>query len=49
MRAFALITVAGAATAFSSIIAQSTNSTSTEMTFRRLGSSGFQGEPGITL
>jgi hypothetical protein len=58
MKAFALATVAGAALAFSSAIAQSTNSTSTEMTFHLLRSPGFkgtalapyaQGEPEITL
>jgi hypothetical protein len=49
MRAFALATVAGAALAFSYTIAQSTNSTSTQMAFHLLRSSGFQGEPEITL
>lgn len=45
MKAFALATVAGAALAFSSAIAQSTNSTSTEMTFHLLRSPGLKGTP----
>jgi len=49
MSAFALATVAGAAPAFSSAIARSINSTSTEMTFHLLRSPGLKGEPEITL
>ena len=45
MKAFALATVAGAALAFSSAIAQSTNSTSTEMTFHLLRSPGLKSIP----